>query len=458
MSISKAAVVELRHAEDEGFQCLPLTPVQELFSMIELIKPGAGLGPTFTIHDSYRVDGPLDVDRLSAAFTDVVARHPALRTAIAEAETGGLVRRVSPPRACSVEVRSGSPETAEPVELARAHALEPVDVAKAPIVRMFASGQGHDHVVTVVAHHAVIDHWSIEEIVGQVLEEYGGDGGHHLPTPEIETEPAAFGDDVAMAMDYWREHLAGMTLLKFPPGTKADYAAARSAFVAFEFGSDTLANIETFVRLERATPFIAYIAAFKALAACLTGERDLIVPTLFSGRGVSADENEIGFALDPLVLRTRLTEDPTLVEVFRSVRCTILDAYDHRAASIVALLGEIPELAALLAAEDQPWTLFQQIDLPPVQERQVKETTWYPLAPRQPGPEWRASLPLDFEFTVMRRGTDAYGLVSYNTSVCDRSTVDGIVDDYLSVLGLIVEAPETRLSAVRTYLRGVGLS
>jgi hypothetical protein len=425
---------------------MPLTPTQELFWLIETMKPGAGLGPEFTIWASYWVTGSLDVDRLSDALTNVVARQGALRACVVVGDDGVPAQEIRSAGRCGVEVVDADPTCRTAYDIAKEHAARRVDVTRSPLVRVLASRLGDDWVVTLNAHHSAVDPWSLGVLASDLVDEYSGRAPiGRYPAPAR----AAPSDAMRQSTMYWREQMRDAVPLRFPPDIAAEWAVADSGFYAFDFDANALQSLDALVHAERATVFMGFFAAFIALAACHTGQRDLVVPTMFSSRLEAEDDKRVGFVLDPLAVRVRLPDDPTLTDVLRTVRGTVIDAYEHRNVPIVNLLTEIPEVGALLANEEQPWCLFQQIDLPPAQELEGRGTRWQLLVDREPGSEWRASLPLDFEFAVMRRGPDdTYGLISYNSKVCDREFAEKVGQEYRDVLGLMTSAGETRLREV----------
>ena len=69
----------LRRAAEGGGELrrAPLSLAQQRLWFVEQMAPG---GSAYTISSALRLEGALDVPRLSAALTRIRARHPSLRT------------------------------------------------------------------------------------------------------------------------------------------------------------------------------------------------------------------------------------------------------------------------------------------------------------------------------------------------------------------------------------------
>lgn len=80
-----------------------------------------------------------------------------------------------------------------------------------------------------------------------------------------------------------------------------------------------------------ATPFMCYLAAFAVLLARWSGQHEVTVGTITSGRRHPQLRELVGFFINTVVLRTDLSGRPSFRELVDRVRRLILDAYAHEA-------------------------------------------------------------------------------------------------------------------------------
>jgi acyl carrier protein len=157
----------------EGYQPIPdqflqLTPVsregaipasfmQEQLWFLRELEPASD---AYNVPVAMRLKGCLDLVALQQAFDTIVRRHEALRTAFRFAE-GILTQEVTPHQ--PVPIRVFDAETPESMlELLYAEARRPFHLEQGPLIRLtIARIHETDHALIIVAHHAVIDGWSL---------------------------------------------------------------------------------------------------------------------------------------------------------------------------------------------------------------------------------------------------------------------------------------------------------
>lgn len=114
-----------------------------------------------------RLRGPVDPDALRIAVRDVRHRHEALRTRLVNVD-GRLLQQVAPmdePFDCRSEPLNGR----EPDTLIQALGREPFDLEtdeplRATVVRVDVE----DHLLVLVAHHALVDGWSLRPLLSDL--------------------------------------------------------------------------------------------------------------------------------------------------------------------------------------------------------------------------------------------------------------------------------------------------
>src|SRR6185312_7388989 len=199
---SQGAVAPIRPVPRTSETPQPLSFAQRRLWFLEQLEPGTGL---YNVPGEVRLAGPLDVSALTAAWTEVLRRHEALRT-VFPVRDGEPFQRVEPakgplPRIDLSALPAGLRET-EVERQAAAEAARPFDLARGPLCRGFLLRLGgEEHRLLVTFHHIVSDGWSLALFLDELSALYGG-GAALRPLPVQYADYAA-----------WQaEGLAGETL------------------------------------------------------------------------------------------------------------------------------------------------------------------------------------------------------------------------------------------------------
>ncbi|WP_158244218.1 non-ribosomal peptide synthetase [Trinickia dabaoshanensis] len=315
-------------------------------------------GPTTPSHHiavAMRLTGPLDTGALRRALEAMARSQPALRTGIVAAEQPRLV--VAATGSAELVVDDLRAQTAEQDRLACARrrtdedALRPFAMTGAPLWRArLMRLDEDDHVLSLVVHHAVADGRSIalwldglrEAYTGRADLRYAAAGASQVRSRLTAPRAPAFPPTtIERDLAYWREQLLDAAPLRLPKparlseATPAGWGATR---IAFGFDRALAERARACAQAAQATlPMLMHAALNIALARELA-VFDQPVGALASKRD-AANRAAMGLFVETLIVRTRLSEDATLLDVVVAVRDATLSAYDHLAAPLTEVLG-----------------------------------------------------------------------------------------------------------------------
>ncbi|HLL47574.1 MAG TPA: condensation domain-containing protein, partial [Longimicrobiaceae bacterium] len=326
----------LRPAPRAG--ALPLSFAQQRLWLVDRMEGG---GAAYHVPAAFRLRGPLDVDALGRALTEVVRRHEALRTSFPEVD-GAPVQAVAAAAAVPlpVEALDGAGEAALARRLAKAAGL-PFDLAAGPLFRalLLRTGAG-EHVLFLDVHHVVSDGWSMEILLRELSALYGAfTRGEPSPLPELEVQYADYavwqrgwlvGEVLEEQLAFWRRRMEGAPAVLELPADRPRPAARsyRGAVHPFCLAAPLATELKALAGREGATLHMVLLAAFQLLHSRLSGEDDVVVGTPVAGRTRAEVEPLVGFFVNTLPLRADLSGDPAFRELLRRVRETTLDAYE----------------------------------------------------------------------------------------------------------------------------------
>ncbi|MGH3611482.1 MAG: amino acid adenylation domain-containing protein, partial [Pseudonocardia sp.] len=318
---------------------LPLSSAQQRLWFLHEFQPGSA---AYNSGLAVRLRGSLQVQALTSALRELVVRHESLRTTFDESDGRGIqVVHVALDMALPV------------VELARATAEEldgvlaaeygrPFDLRRGPAFRaLLVRVAGDEHVLLLTAHHIVTDGWSM----GVLIEELGAlysaaSQERHAELPELPVQYADFaswernrlaGPALAGELDYWRSQLAGIAPLDLPidrPRPQVHTCAGAAA--EFVLPAEVAARLGELARAQDTTLFTVLVAACQVLFARWSGQDDIAVGTVVSGRNRPELERLVGFFVNTLVLRAPVNPAQTFTAFLATVRQTVLDAVAHQ--------------------------------------------------------------------------------------------------------------------------------
>ncbi len=423
-------------------QLIPLSFAQQRLWFLDQLEPGSAL---YNISRAFRLNGPLEVDRLQQAFNAIVSRHEALRTTFVETD-GRPVQLVVPHLELPLQrhdLRSIHSETRSE-ELERLLALEaerPFDLSGGPLLRLTVFHTAdEENVLLLSIHHAIADAWSVNLFFQELAAFYLDKPAQPLPIQYLDY--AAWqqhaGTDAQLA--FWKHELASAPfVLDLPTDRPRTLATtSRGAKQSFSLNSDLSRSLQAVSLQEGVTLFMLLMSACQILLSLYSGADDLLVGTPVAGRTMPETDGLIGCFINTLVVRGNLSGNPTLREVIRRTRETALRVYSQQELPFEKLVEELrPERSLsrspifqvmfVLQDETKPELSLPGIVVTPV----VAETA-------------TAKFDLTFGATETPAGLNLW--LSYNTDLFEAQSITAMLNDFKLLLEAMVDDRQQHLS------------
>jgi len=421
---------------------LPLSFAQERLWFLESLLPGRGL---YNMPVRHRLEGPVDADALRRALTAVVARHEALRARY-HALDGAPVQEVVAPWPLDLPVADVADDAEEAAWLA-AEAWRPFDLERGPLVRaaLLRRPEGA-HVLALNVHHSAGDGWSWGLLLRDLSDAYAaalrGDDPQ-LPTPPLQyADFAAWqrgwlaGERLEAQLAYWRGALEGApALLELPTDRpRPPVPANRGAFFPFALSPGLTRRVHALAAREGATLFMTLLAAFQAVLARWSGQRDVVVGSPIAGRHHGETEEIAGFFVNTLPLRTRLEDDPTFRGLLAQVRRATLDAYAHQDLPFERMVEEL-RVERSMSHAPVFQVLFGLQNMPPAELRlQGVRAEELEVSPRA----------AKFDLSVELREAEGRvtGGIEYDADLFDAATVERLAGHFRILLEDVCADPD----------------
>jgi amino acid adenylation domain-containing protein len=403
-----------------------------------------------------RLAGELDRRSLERAVEALAERHAAFRTRFIEADgepvrvVDAVSRVVMPVERLEVPGRSEAAKALRAVM--RRERMRPFDLQRGPLVRLLLLELGsHEHVLLRTMHHIVWDAWS-ERVFWRDLaacyEAFRAGATNPLqplpPTPRAMATAGRGPSPEAAAsrnLRYWIAQLQDLPETLALPTDRPRGARRSFECVPCETAltGDMVRALKQFGSSRGVTLYMILVAAFDVLLFRDTGQDDIVIGAPIADRRERSIDGEIGFFVNTLAIRSRLTRKMTFASLLAQVRATMLDAFEH---------------------QDCPFERLVEV-LAPRRERhraplfQVTFTMQHAAAPAalagvavEDVGDDTARAWFDLEVLVREgRGTVSITWL-HNADLFDPSRVESMARRYVTLLGRLIAEPDRSIGDV----------
>ncbi|WP_431911920.1 amino acid adenylation domain-containing protein [Micromonospora carbonacea] len=307
----------------------------------------------YNLHSVYEIRGEVDRGRLESALRQVIDRHESLRTVFRSGPDGDVRQVILPGAAVGFDLEHIPP--AQDLRGALAEFVgRPFDLAQGPLLRAaLAAAGGGDHVFAFAVHHSVCDAWSLGVFVSDLLKFYDpAPAGAPAGRLEVQYKDYAAWQRARLESGehdahrrFWRDALAGIETVHPVdlPGCRARpiVRTYRGAVVEHTFSERFVARLEDLAAKRGCTLFMVLVAAVKATLFRQSGLPDITLGTPVAGRDHVDLEQQIGFYVNTLPLRTTLSVDEPFEALLDRVREGTTAALEHQAHPFDSIVDDL---------------------------------------------------------------------------------------------------------------------
>ncbi|MFJ6618052.1 non-ribosomal peptide synthase/polyketide synthase [Kitasatospora sp. NPDC091335] len=422
----------------------PLSHAQQRLWFLDRFEPGS---TEYTSLAVLRLRGALDRAALGGALDALVARHEALRTTYAERD-GRARQVVHPPHPVDLPGEDVLPADLD-ARLERI-AATPFDLAAGPVLRAHLLRPAErEHVLVLAVHHIATDGWSMG-VLGRDLGELYAAALEGRP-PRLPALPVRYADYAAWQrtrtaaaeadLDHWRRTLAGLAPLELPTDRPRPAIRSRAgALVTFTLPAGLTARLRERAREADGTLYTVLLAACQVLLSRWSGQRDVAVGTVTSGREQGELHDVVGMFVNTLVLRGDIRPELTFHELLTATRHTVLDALAHQEVPFERLVDTLqPERDTSRTPLFQVMVALHNLG---AEAPRLPGLTVEPVTP----PVRNATFDLSFDFAEHDGGLTGY--LEYDTGLFDARTAEQLTGRLATLLAAVAEAPRTAVGAL----------
>lgn len=463
----------------------PLTHGQQA---LWFLHRGAPESAAYNTAIAVRIRSRVDADVLERACATLVLRHDALRTTFTD-EDGSPSQRVWGFRAIplgrhsAVSSRAASSRTASSTaaspgggahdsvdgsvedDAALLRAVRnaysvPFDLAEGPLARIdLVSRADDDHVLLLTLHHIVGDAWSLWILLDELLTVYRA---MLAGVPPVLADVAPYSAFVAwqqkrLASDagralgtYWATTLAGeLPVLDLPTDHPRPSVQSRAgASFDFTVPADLARQLRELARREGVTLYVLLLTSFQVLLRRLSGQDEVLLGTLTSGRTEPRFAETVGYFVNPVVIRTAIDGREPFTALLTRVREQALQAMAHQDVPFPLVVERLQP-----RRDPSRSPIFQVLFVQ--QKAQSSHSADAIRQAQTPGAELRLepfSFPqMEGQFDLTLEITDAdplSGVLRYSTGLFERASAGRIAGQFVALLRAVCADPAARVDSL----------
>lgn len=405
----------------------------------------------YNITRRLQLNGRLPIPILKKSIDTVVARHEALRTTFA-LQGEQIMQQIQPALDLPLPVQdlmslSGDEQADMVAELEREEAKRPFDLSSDPLIRFHLLRLAEEkYILLFTLHHIIADGWSMTiflQELGQAYQAFVAGKEPALPTLPIQYADFAYWQTERLQSPalqkqqaYWLKQLENLPAsLDLPTDhPRPAQQTYNGALTSFTIPAAMLSSLKALGQAQGCTLFMTLLAAFQLLLARYSGQTDIAVGSPVAGRSHPDVENLIGFFVNTIVLRARLEDNPSFIDLLAQTRQVVMEALSNQELPFVQLVSELkPD---------------RNLDRPPL---------FQVMFALQNLPETTVQLPgLTNELQPVHSGTAKYDLSlfttetadgitctwEYNTDLFDPPTIQQMSASFKTLLMSILAAPQ----------------
>ncbi|NEO29894.1 MAG: amino acid adenylation domain-containing protein [Symploca sp. SIO3C6] len=324
-------------------QRIPLSFSQEQLWFLNQLAPEA---PVYNESLSIHLGGEINILTLEKSLTELIRRHEILRT-IYPVVDGQPYQEIQPPSAFTLPIFdlrewSETERETEALRIATQQLRQKFDLTQGSLLRATLIQLNSDSYRLYFAiHHLGIDAESFIKIVQELEIIYTAFcQGLPSPLPALTIQYADFavwqrqrlqGEILSHQLNYWQKQLENLPQLKLPTDRpRTPQTTFAGSFVRQQISFELIEKLKILSYQESVTLFVTLVTAVKVLLYRYSNQEDIVLGTVISQRNRPELEGIIGNFLNPLVLRSDLSGNPSFCQLLKRVRNVCLSAYSHQ--------------------------------------------------------------------------------------------------------------------------------
>ena len=345
---------------NKGFEYIKLAPIQEhyplskgqmrLWILDQLIEAEG----VYNFPLMFSVDD-LEISLLQKTLNTLLERHEILRTII-KVVAGEPRQFIEKTEDFNLVIEHKKATSASAYNsLIERELFAPLQLDKSPIKAVLVENEKEEIILVLILHHIIVDEWSMKILQKEFFEIY--QALSQGTTPNLSPLSIQYKDysvwqnnllksgALENARQYWKHKFSGeITRLNLPiDNLETENTRFKGGNARFEISHKISQKLMALAKRQGASLYMTLLAILKVLFYRYTGQEDIIIGSVVSGRDHISLRDQIGFFVNTLAYRTQVKGAYTFQKVLDEVKTTTLDAFEHQSYPFDVLINEIEE-------------------------------------------------------------------------------------------------------------------
>ncbi|MEM9916809.1 MAG: amino acid adenylation domain-containing protein, partial [Bacteroidota bacterium] len=322
----------------------PLSPAQRRLWVLAQFEHNK---TAYNLTHAFRLDGALNKEALLTATTRLIERHESLRTRFVSRK-GEPFQQIVDAATFEIplqyeELSSAIDPMVKCLQEIETEAQHAFDLAKDSLLRIRVWKMAEDqHVLLFNIHHIITDAWSMKILIDEWTQQYqsivNGQALEQTALPIQYKDYAAWINtrlstgQLAEAADYWTNCFAGeLPRLDLPLDfNRPSIRTFAGKTIVQPLEAKQYQRLKAFGKERQLTVFTTLSALVNTLLFHLTGQEDIVVGTTIAGRNRQELQEQIGFYINTLALRTTFKGSDDFESLLDSIQANIQQAFRYQ--------------------------------------------------------------------------------------------------------------------------------
>jgi amino acid adenylation domain-containing protein len=348
---SRTVTIPIQKAKEQAWY--PISFAQERLWVLTNFGEASS---AYNMPAAFRIKGNLDVKKLEAAFKQVIAKHEILRTVFTE-QDAKPVQVILPPEAikCAIEeiTIDHALTAAAELQFLQERWRTVFDLEKGPLLDCFILTAGGSQLLSFNMHHMISDGWSVVVLYRDVIDAYKSlVAGNVKPLPQLALQYKDFavwqreqltGERLNEHRAFWKEVFQdGAPPLELPLDFyRPEIKTYNGATHRFQFKPSAAERISQLAKQAGVSLFMTLMAGVAVLLKKYANQDDLVIGTPVAGREQQQLQQQIGFYVNTLPIRTKIDGQATFLSLLMQQREAILNAFAFQEFPFETLVEEL---------------------------------------------------------------------------------------------------------------------
>lgn len=307
---------------------------------------------------AYQIKGTLDADIFQKALFVIIGRHETLRTTFVN-NNGKPMQKIHEKGSFNhaiqlVDIRKEKQQQQYVQKVAEEDWNKPFDLVNGPLLRtILLVLDDNEFVLLFNMHHIISDGWTLDLLSYEVFLVYEGllqKKASVLPPLKIQYKDFAHwekqqlsGAQLLEHRAFWLNYLEGklpvLEIQNTPP--RPDIITYNGGHIEFEIDQVLTSQLTKIAKKNEATIFMVLLALTKVLLYRFSGQNDILVGIPTANRNHQNLENQAGFYVNTLAVRTRFDAKMAFTELLEMIKINMVNVYEHSIYPIDLLVEDL---------------------------------------------------------------------------------------------------------------------